>query len=93
MVLFFYEREKKKRGKVSRGREVEVEKKKKTEKKPLLTGMMHTFLCESPLALWKALIAMSPAYSPEAPELGWRDTASKPVISASCVARCSNISA
>ena len=51
------------------------------------TGMMHTLRCLSPLAWWKARMVMRPAYSPLAPLLGCSDTASKPVISASCVDR------
>mmetsp|Transcript_20572 Transcript_20572/g.55435 ORF Transcript_20572/g.55435 Transcript_20572/m.55435 type:complete len:246 (+) Transcript_20572:1016-1753(+) len=45
------------------------------------TGMMHTSLWPSPLATWKARMARRPEYSPMAPELGWRDTESKPVTS------------
>merc|ERR1719310_331186 len=34
------------------------------------TGMRHTLRCPSPIDCWYALIANSPAYSPEAPESG-----------------------
>ena len=51
------------------------------------TGMMHTLRCASPLARWNCRIVISPAYSPLAPLLGCSDTASKPVISASCADR------
>ena len=50
-------------------------------------GMMPIFLLPSPLDLWKPLMAISPAYSPAAPELGCRETESKPVMTASCCAR------
>ena len=46
-----------------------------------LTGMRHTSRCASPCAAWYARIARSPAYSPDAPELGWSDMPGKPVIS------------
>ena len=42
------------------------------------SGIKQIFLCEL-LALWYSLILNNPAYSPWAPELGWNDTASKPV--------------
>ena len=51
------------------------------------TGMMHTLRCSSPRDLWYCRMVMRPAYSPLAPLLGCSDTASKPVISASCAAR------
>mmetsp|Transcript_10811 Transcript_10811/g.35495 ORF Transcript_10811/g.35495 Transcript_10811/m.35495 type:complete len:296 (-) Transcript_10811:1721-2608(-) len=54
-------------------------------------GMMHTLRWWSPFAWWYARIAISPAYSPAAPELGWSDMASKPVILQSWSARSSNI--
>ena len=50
-------------------------------------GMMHTLRCVSPRDWWYARMAMSPAYSPLAPELGCSETLSKPVISVSCPAR------
>ncbi len=50
-------------------------------------GMMQIFLLPSPLDLWKPLMAISPAYSPAAPELGCRETESKPVMTANCCAR------
>ena len=50
-------------------------------------GMMHTLRCESPRDWWYARMAIRPAYSPLAPELGCSDTLSKPVISVSCPAR------
>ena len=51
------------------------------------TGMMHTLRCLSPFARWYWRMVMSPAYSPLAPLLGCRETASNPVISASWCAR------
>merc|ERR1719486_1453933 len=44
------------------------------------TGMRQTFRWPSPMDCWYARIARRPAYSPEAPLLGWTETASKPVI-------------
>ena len=41
-------------------------------------GMMHTLRWPWPRLLWYARIAIRPAYSPLAPELGCRDMASKP---------------
>jgi len=45
------------------------------------TGMRHTSRWWSPRLSWYALMARSPAYSPDAPELGCRDMPGKPVIS------------
>mmetsp|Transcript_27393 Transcript_27393/g.68599 ORF Transcript_27393/g.68599 Transcript_27393/m.68599 type:complete len:244 (+) Transcript_27393:1109-1840(+) len=56
------------------------------------TGMMHTSRWWSPRDWWYARIAMSPAYSPDAPELGCRLMPSKPVISTSCCVSALNIS-
>mmetsp|Transcript_14860 Transcript_14860/g.59554 ORF Transcript_14860/g.59554 Transcript_14860/m.59554 type:complete len:233 (+) Transcript_14860:2768-3466(+) len=44
------------------------------------TGMRQTSRCSPPVARWYSRIANKPAYSPEAPELGWTETAWKPVI-------------
>mmetsp|Transcript_16055 Transcript_16055/g.54722 ORF Transcript_16055/g.54722 Transcript_16055/m.54722 type:complete len:229 (+) Transcript_16055:694-1380(+) len=56
------------------------------------TGMMQMLRWPSPRDLWYSRIAMRPVYSPVAPELGCRETASKPVISASWSSRSLNIS-
>merc|ERR1719502_1938299 len=45
-----------------------------------LTGMRQMLRWPSPMDCWYARIARRPAYSPDAPELGWTETASKPVI-------------
>ncbi len=47
------------------------------------TGMRQMLRWPSPRDSWYARIAMRPAYSPAAPELGCTDTAAKPVIFAS----------
>mmetsp|Transcript_15918 Transcript_15918/g.38751 ORF Transcript_15918/g.38751 Transcript_15918/m.38751 type:complete len:244 (+) Transcript_15918:1125-1856(+) len=56
------------------------------------TGMMHTSRWWSPRLWWYARMAMRPAYSPAAPELGCSDMASNPVISHSCLSSAVNIS-
>ena len=54
-------------------------------------GMRQTLRWWSPRDLWYARMAISPVYSPEAPELGCSDTASKPVISHSISLSSANI--
>ncbi len=56
------------------------------------TGMRHTSRWASPRLRWYARTVSSPAYSPWAPELGWSETAEKPVTSASQRSRSANIS-
>ena len=45
-------------------------------------GIRHTVRASSPRERWYARIVSRPVYSPIAPELGWRLTAWKPVMSA-----------
>ena len=56
-------------------------------------GIRQTSRCPWPREASQLRIASRPAYSPCAPELGWKDTAAKPVISASQAPSCRNISA